>query len=370
MTRSDLAHELRMPITAILGYTNLLVEGFAGPPEHLEKLLVIRNHSEYLLRLVNHLLTRENDSLPSRVAPVDCAAVAADVVTLMRPVARAKHLTLACEPRGALPHAVPCDEMRLRQVLINLIGNALKFTNEGSVRVTLEFAREPAQALRIAVADTGIGMSPEQVAKLFQPFVQVHLSSRARGGSGLGLSTSLRLVRQLGAELTVASQPGQGSTFTLSLPAPQVRESDLAPRQAPSRPRGAGPLAGLEVLLAAAAPDDRLLVSSLLKRHGATVTLAETPDQAFDKAVASQAAKRRFQALLLDAPVPGAELAARLRRGGYDGTIIGLARSGDDAARAHCLEAGMDDILAKPLDLDRLLAAVGDAEATRPAKRS
>src|SRR5262245_2054094 len=142
---SDLAHELRAPITAILGYTNLLVEEAGASPEQLEKLLVIKNHSEYLLRLVNHLLVR-GDEPRERTGPVDAVAVAADVVTLMQPVAQAKHLALAVEPRGALPASLPSDEMRLRQVLINLVGNALKFTNEGSVRVTLEFLREPARA--------------------------------------------------------------------------------------------------------------------------------------------------------------------------------------------------------------------------------
>jgi Amt family ammonium transporter len=367
--KSDLAHELRTPITAILGYTNLLVEDFDGPPDRLEKLLVIRNHSEYLLRLVNHLLAPDAKGLPARRGPVDALAVAADVVALMRPVASAKRLSLAVESRSRLPTTVQSDELRLRQVLINLIGNALKFTNEGSVRVRVSFHCEPAPALRVEVVDTGVGMDAAQVAKLFQPFVQVHLSSRRRGGSGLGLSTSLRLVRQLGGELTVVSQPGLGTTFALSLPAPEVREADLAERTAEPPSEDAGPLAGLEFLLAAGGPDSRLLVSVALKRHGASVTLADDADAVCERALSASAAQRHFSAVLIgeDAPPGGAAKAAsRLRAAGYSGTVFALGRQGGGAPAT---DPGLDAALTLPLEIDDLLAALRAVESPTRRKR-
>lgn len=359
---SDLAHELRTPITAILGYTNLLVEDFVGPPEHLEKLLVIRNHSEYLLKLANHLLSRDAKGSLARIGPMDPVAVAEDVVELMRPVARSKRLSLGVQTVGALPPSISCDEMRLRQVLINLLGNALKFTNDGSVRVELRFVPEPVPVLRVAVADSGIGMDAEQIGRLFQPFVQVHASSKRRGGAGLGLSTSLRLVRQLGGELAVESAAGRGTTFTLTLPAPGIELRHLAVPAPRARQVGEGPLTGFDVLLADGRPDTRLIISVLLKKAGASVTLGADTESACAKAVAAKSGKRMFHVLLIDVHAPGIDgLAATrsLREGGYDGLIVGM--DPDGSARERCLDAGMDDVLVKPLDPERLIATVADA---------
>ena len=358
---SELAHELRMPITAILGYTNLLVEEFAGPAEQLEKLLIIRNHSEYLLKLVNHLLTTSEASLGFRTRDVDPVMLAADVVSLMQPALGSKPLTLSLELQGPLPQVIQSDEMRLRQILINLLGNALKFTNEGYVRLILKWQASEPVGLLLSVQDSGIGMNEQQIQRLFQPFVQVHLSSSHRTGTGLGLSTCMRLVRQLRGEVTVASQLGQGTTFTVRLPGAGVKAEELRPRSAPdSAP--AGMLAGRDFLLSVTTGDIRLLVSSSLKHHEASITLVDGAS-VVRQAMAAVAGGRPFFAILLDArqgSATGLEQARSLRAAGYHGPVLGL---GDDAGQqAAAQAAGMDAILELPLDIAHLLTVIATSD--------
>lgn len=352
----ELAHELRTPITAILGYTNLLVEQHAGSADSLEKLLVIRNHSEYLLKLVNHLLTDPAAGLPGRRQPLDPVAVAMDVVQLMQPVARRKGLELSVRPEGPMPETIPSDEMRLRQVLINLLGNAVKFTNEGYIRLRL---RADGGHFQMAVEDTGVGMDEAQQRQLFQPFVQVHVTSRRRGGTGLGLSTCQRLARQLGGEISCSSQRGQGTTFTLRLPLPEAVPLRVHPLPTP---RG-GSLLGHELLLAATAGDSLLLTSAVLKKEDASITLTADAETTVDKAMGSQRSGRTFAAVLLDDSVPDfLALARHLRALGYRGRILSLGPD-SPAHRRMCLEAGMDGVLPKPVAVPSLLQALSQGSA-------
>ncbi len=362
----DLAHELRTPITAILGYTNLLVEAFSGTPQDLEKLLVIRNHSEYLLRLVNHLLTDPGAGLPVRQQQVDVLALALDVTALMQGVASGKGLTLEVKADGALPQTIQTDDLRLRQVLINLMSNALQYTNEGFVRLTLRLEREPKPCLEFRLEDSGAGMDAEQQKLLFKPFVQVHLSSRSRGGIGLGLSTSMRLARQLGGELGVASQSGQGSTFTLRLPL----AGELSPMRLHATPSVPGGLLfGRELLLAAIGGDQLLMTSAILKRQDASITLCTDADAAVQKALGSLRAGRAFAAILIDDTLPDVlGLARRLRLGGFEGCIISLGED-CDSRRRNCREAGCDAVLAKPVDVTLLLAAINRHAVPTPLER-
>ena len=362
---SELAHELRMPITAILGYTNLLVEEFAGPAQQLEKLLIIRNHSEYLLKLVNHLLTTPQAALGFRAVDLDPVLLASDVVSLMQPALGSKSLTLSVVLQGPLPVVISSDEMRLRQILINLLGNALKFTNEGYVRLILKWQTTDPVGMLFSIEDSGIGMNEQQVQRLFQPFVQVHLSSSHRTGAGLGLSTCLRLVRQLHGEVTVVSQLGQGTTFTVRLPAAGVKAEDLRLRSAPGSAPG-GVLAGREILLSVDSGDIRLLVSSSLKHHEASITLVEGGNLV-TRAMASVAAGRAFFAIMLDARhgnVSGLEQARGLRASGYHGPVLGLGDD-DPQQQAAARAAGMDAILSLPLDIARLLSVIATSDSVQ-----
>jgi Amt family ammonium transporter len=359
---SDLAHELRTPITAILGYTNLLVEDFDGPADQLEKLLIIRNHSEYLLRLVNHLLSNPQDGMEVRPLPIDPVTLADEVVALMRPAIGKRHLTLGLELHGPLPQSIHSDEMRLRQVLINLLGNALKFTNEGYVKVGLRWQNEAPASLLITVADTGIGMDEVQLQSIFRPYVQVHSSSQRRGGAGLGLSTCSRLVRQLNGTLSVVSRPGLGTTFSVVLPGTGVSARDLSERSTSQTP-ASGLLSGKEILLSVSQADTRLLVSALLKGHDASLTLVESTGLV-EMALASVGAERPFAMILLDGQSSsgsGVVGARALRAAGYHGPLVALGEDGDENWQ-RCRQAGFDALLSIPIDIERLLTVISDSE--------
>lgn len=348
---AELAHELRMPVTAILGYANLLLEDGLEAADRHEKLLVIRNHGEHLLRLVNHLLSGQGST--PRPAAVDPLELAADIAGLLEPVARAKGVSLVVEPDGPLPATVVVDEMRTRQVLINLLGNAVKFTNEGGVRLRIGWTAEP-PTLSYSVVDTGIGMDEEQLARIGQPFVQVHLSSQRRGGNGLGLATCHRLARRLGGELRITSQRGRGTTATVAIPVTGVRAADVGPRATSAAP--AGPVAGADFLLLARSRDAQLLVSVQLKSGGAALTLVEDAAAADAFAASAAAGGRPFAAILVDEPDTAAcAAAARMRpRAGCPLIALGRASAAD----------GWDAVLAKPLDLETL------GQALRAAERS
>ena len=230
---ANVSHEIRTPLTAILGYAELLLrEGDSGaiPAGYAGTLLTIRRNGEHLLDIINDILDFSKiaagtfDVERVAVAPV---ALVSDVVALMSIRAEAKHLSLAVECEPPLPEKFETDPRRLRQVLVNLIGNALKFTDKGRVvlRVTGRAdARGP--RVRFEICDTGIGISEEQMARLFQPFAQADASTARRyGGTGLGLSICKHLVELLDGEIGAQSRPGEGSTFWVELPADPLEVS-------------------------------------------------------------------------------------------------------------------------------------------------
>ncbi len=354
---SELAHELRTPITAILGYTNLLLEGEVSREDAHEKLLVIRNHSEYLLKLVNYLLSERAGGLPPRRARLDPLALAEEVASLVEPLARRKGLALCVASAGPVPVEITTDEMRLRQILINLLGNALKFTNEGSVRIVLALAPQGAAALTLAVTDTGIGMHAGQLARLFQPFVQLHSSARRQGGSGLGLSTSLRLARQLDGDLAVASNPGQGTTATVSVPLTADQLAHARERH-PATQAPLGALHGSELLLVGAGRECLLMASAILKRQQASITPAPDAAQAASAVKRAVEGGRPFAAVLIDEDSGEIlALARTLRALEYRGRILSLESDGP-RHRPSRQEAGIDAIVTKPVQAKELIAAI------------
>ncbi|MHB8903302.1 MAG: sensor histidine kinase, partial [Thermoguttaceae bacterium] len=220
---ANMSHEIRTPMTAILGYAELLLreEGAPGDSElHRESLEAIRRNGEHLLNLINDILDLSKvESGKMEIQPVRCSPfeLVAEVGSLMRMRAESKQVRLATEVSGPLPETIFTDPLRIRQVLINLAGNAIKFTDRGEIRIAVRLAGEAdAPRLQFDVSDTGIGMSQEQVERLFQPFTQVDSSAARRfGGTGLGLSISMRLAEALGGTIKVRSALGSGSTFTV-----------------------------------------------------------------------------------------------------------------------------------------------------------
>ncbi len=230
---ANMSHEIRTPMTSILGYAELLQQGDLEGPLAGEALLTIRRNGEHLLTIINDILDVskiEAGKLVVERIPCNPGELLEEVMQLMRPRAEVKELSLELELDPDLPESILTDATRLRQILINLLGNALKFTEEGGVRVTAQALdpRGPAPRLRVDVCDSGIGMTLAQSARVFEPFQQADCSTTRRfGGTGLGLAISRRLAEMLGGGIQVVSAPNSGATFTLTIDAP------LAPAQQP-----------------------------------------------------------------------------------------------------------------------------------------
>jgi signal transduction histidine kinase len=232
---ANMSHELRTPLNAIIGYSDLLIEEAAeqADPSTTVDLRRIKGAGEHLLGLISDILDIariEAGRLDLSPAPVDLAELLESVLASVRPLAERNRNALEHRLAPELP-VIVADEVRLRQILINLLGNACKFTEAGEVTLSVSVAVGEASAtVLFAVRDTGIGMNREQLGRIFAPFVQVDPQARRRrGGSGLGLAIARELARMMGGEITVTSSPGRGSTFTLHLPVASLpRSADYA----------------------------------------------------------------------------------------------------------------------------------------------
>lgn len=224
---ATISHELRTPLNAILGYTQSLERADALPKEEAQQIAIIHDSAEHLLTLINDLLDlakSEYVELELALLPVPLRQIARDVINLLRPRADEKGLRLRCQIEPGVPEMFETDRRRLRQVLTNLIGNAVKFTDSGSVELRLSLS---GPAVRFQVSDTGCGMTPEELAKLFRPFQQVGNLAHRQEGSGLGLAISGKIVEALGGKLQVESQAGKGSTFWFELALPAQESAAL-----------------------------------------------------------------------------------------------------------------------------------------------
>jgi signal transduction histidine kinase/ActR/RegA family two-component response regulator len=356
-----MSHEIRTPMTAILGFADeLLAEAEAAQPERsgAAALRTIKRNGEHLLRILDDVLDAakiESGKLQLEIRACSPTELADDVVELLRGRAESKGLRLVVEPQANAPHAVSTDPTRARQILVNLVGNAIKFTEQGEVRVRVSGDGERAV---FDVVDTGIGIAPEQQAKLFEPFTQADGSlGRRFGGTGLGLSISRKLARVLGGNVTVESVAGRGSTFRATLGA-AVKGAAIA-NPAPAEPAQTT-LHG-RVLLAEDGVDNRALLERVLRRAGLHVELAENGREAHAKAMSATLSGTPFDVVLLDVEMPemsGNEAASALRADGYDGPIVALTAHTGVAEREACLSAGCDDVAGKPIDRAVLLAAL------------
>jgi len=371
---ANVSHEIRTPMTAILGYTDVLAEPGLDERERREAIDTLRRNGQQLLALVNDMLDLsriEAGALPVRRADVEPIPVVQQVVALLRERARAKGLALDLSLAPDLPRTLWTDPVRLQQVLVNLVGNAIKFTEQGGVRVvvSVEPAR-PHARLRFDVIDSGIGIAPADQRRIFEPFSQVDDSeSRRYGGTGLGLTISSRLAQDLGGELRLRSEPGRGSTFSLLLPlrepSAEERESaepaSLPPapiarvaRSAPAEPRLRG-----RVLVAEDGADNQRLIERLLSRAGLEVEIAANGRHAVDRVLAVRTGPQAFDAVLMDMQMPeldGYAATQALRDGGYERPIIALSAHAMHEDRERCFTAGCDDFAPKPIDRDQLLA--------------
>ncbi len=370
---ANMSHEIRTPLTAILGYVDLIAEGCPGQCAFGTDTLVhyvdtVARNARYLLQLINDILDLSRiEAGRLQVERVRCSVpeLLADVESLMRVRAAAKALALTVECHGPVPETIHTDPTRLRQILINLLGNAIKFTETGSVRLTARLLEEA--FLEFAVSDTGIGMPPEQLAQLFRPFGQGDDSVHRRfGGSGLGLSISRRLARMLGGAITVESRPGAGSTFRVTVAAGPLKDVRFVEYNARARaeqatPRTAGARLGGRILLAEDGPDNQRLIALFLRQAGAEVAAVEDGQLAVEAALRARDSGRPFDVILMDMQMPrldGYEATRRLRQRGYAGPIIALTAHAMAADRVRCLAAGCDDFATKPIERAKLVAII------------
>ncbi|QDV40478.1 Aerobic respiration control sensor protein ArcB [Stieleria neptunia] len=368
---ANMSHEIRTPMTAILGYADLLGD-LTDNEEAKQHLQTIRRNGDYLLEIINDILDLskiEAGKLDVQYDNFDPHRLIEDVRSIMEVRASEENLTLNVQYQGKTPRLIHSDAKRLKQILINLVGNAIKFTRQGGVQIRVRF-ESSSQQLLLDVIDTGIGIPDEQLEKLFKPFSQGDASvTRNFGGTGLGLAISQRLAETLGGSITVNSTVGVGSTFTVSIDTGNIATSDLVDYSnletddATETTTAEGAITRLpwHVLVVDDRRDIRFLSKHILTQSGATVDECEDGLHAVNYITACMAGGDCPDLILLDMQMPnldGYSTAAKLRTLGYTGPIIALTADAMQGDMNKCLEAGCNDYLSKPIDKALMLEKV------------
>jgi signal transduction histidine kinase len=380
---ANMSHEIRTPMTAILGFAEALAEPDLPEAVRRDATDTICRNGHYLLNIINDILDLSKidaGRVELEHALFSPIQLIADVKSLMSVRAKERGLRLTTEFVGRLPDTITGSPTRLKQILVNLVGNAIKFTESGSVRLVTRCVLpgeegSPAGVtepmLQFDVCDTGTGIQPHELARLFQPFSQADSSTTRRfGGTGLGLAISRRLARLLGGDITVESEPGHGSTFRVVVatgPLDGVRFLEH-PEQAAlesKQPAGieicAAARLDCRVLLAEDGPDNQRLIATILRRAGADVTVVENGQAAVDEALAARRAGAPFDVILMDMQMPvldGYGATALLRAEGYTRPIVALTAHAMTQERDRCLAAGCDEHATKPINRNELLEVV------------
>ncbi len=381
---ANMSHEIRTPMTAILGFADLLLHDDETSDSRKQRnaaLQAIYRNGEHLLTIVNDILDLskiESAGMRCEHIPVSPDEVVRDVVVMMSDRAETKGWgrRVSCHP--SVPQLILSDPIRLRQILINLVGNAVKFTTEGEVVIGLSFERsaETSGTLCISVRDTGIGVAPEKLKMLFDPFTQANASTTRRfGGSGLGLAISKRLAELLGGAIEVESTEGRGSTFTLRV-VTETPPSDGTDLESGSRPGYSGrkgatqsdrvrerPLSGFRILLAEDGIDNQRLITLILRKAGAEVEVVENGQEAVDVGLAADQGDAPFDLILMDMQMPvmdGYCATTTLRHRGFRRPIIALTANAMSEERGKCLDVGCDDYIAKPIQRDHFVTTLAE----------
>ncbi len=352
---ATMSHEIRTPLNAVIGFSELLQNRGLSEKEQMEYLRSIHFAGTALLRLINDILDLSKiEAGQVRIVPekMDLTTLCSEMQSIFMQKAREKNLVFRLSHSGDLP-LLYLDNQRMRQVLLNLLGNAIKFTDEGSVTLETEFMPEDAAhgTLVIRVRDTGIGISEESRAKIFEPFVQDNASrDRAYQGTGLGLSISSRLVRKMGGDLQVESEVGRGSCFTITLH--PVRFSRRVEEPAAVSETAVAGQEHLRVLLVDDVPMNLKVLSALLRRLGIQGRTASSGAEALH-------ILKEFtpQVILSDMWMPGmsgAQLAAEIRRKPQGGEILLVALTADTEANTTFSMHDFNAIILKPVTIEKL----------------
>jgi CheY-like chemotaxis protein/HPt (histidine-containing phosphotransfer) domain-containing protein len=305
------------------------------------------------------------------IAPtqVSLAELVADVLSLFRPLAADKGLSLEVRCVGRVPETITSDPTRLRQIFVNLLGNAVKFTAAGKIEIFLSSkdASAPEPRLKVEISDTGTGLTEEQQQKLFRPFSQADGStSRRYGGTGLGLVISRKLARALGGDVTVKSLPRRGSTFTVEVATGDISSVPMVEELATAvatddEPSSRLPKIDGRILLAEDGADNQDLFRVILERAGADLVIAKNGAAAIEAAHLSRDNGNPFDLVLMDMQMPeldGYAATARLRKDGWKGPIVAFTAHAMRGDRERCIAAGCDDVITKPVSRKRLLSEV------------
>ena len=394
MFLANMSHEIRTPMTAILGFVDLLTEEQKDLAEREFIVNAIRRNGKHLLTIINDILDLSKiEAGGMGVEIISCAPlnIIQDVVSFMQPQALDRGLELFVELKSPIPETIETDPTRLRQILMNLIGNSIKFTEHGGVKVLVHFTNQPMEPrvepdqsdaapapnrIQVQVMDTGIGIDDVQRQKLFHPFTQADASTTRRfGGTGLGLTISRRLSRMLGGDIFSSSQAGLGSMFTVEIGIGNANLDRMITVLTPQTPvhleskskiQSEDPQqiihnAKTSVLVAEDGEDNQRLMVHHLTRAGMKITVANNGHEAVDLAIAAQKQGRAPDVILMDMQMPvmdGYEATEKLRSLGWKGAIIAITAHAMNGDRDRCMKSGCDEYLTKPIEKDALIQAV------------
>lgn len=377
---ANMSHEIRTPLAAVMGFAELIARSQPENSENRELVGGIERNGALLLRLIDDILDLskiEANKLEMESTELDLQELLKDIQTTLSFRAQEKGLILDFKAPQDYPFSHTSDPTRIKQILLNIIGNAIKFTANGKVEVRiacLEEADGATDRLRVQVSDSGVGMTPQQTERLFQPFGQADPSTRRQfGGSGLGLMISRQIARALGGDIRlVSSAPGKGSTFLIEIKLPRLvtapafvaspaidpADPGAMPASKPAKPAvNMVNLSGKQILAVDDSPDNLTLVSLYLKGSGAEVSFAESALDAI-----GEVKNRNFDLILMDVQMPGMdgnEATVEIRRMGYQGPILALTAHAIRSEQDKCKKAGCDGVLTKPVSRAALLDKIG-----------
>ena len=373
---ANMSHEIRTPIAAILGYTDLLLDPKRARSDRFNDLQAIRRNGKHLLELISDVLDLskiEAGRIEVEKIETNIARLAAEVISMTRPKAIEKELKLKLEFLSPVPRHVSTDPLRLRQILVNLVGNAIKFTEKGEVVVSVK-SDGPSDLntlISFDIRDSGVGMTEEQQSRLFKPFVQADASTtRQFGGTGLGLTISRQLAKLLGGDICVSSKSGHGSTFTITIDVGRSEPEDfitgmtevLTPSVSPvPRESQKADLTEIRVLLAEDGIDNREILTAYLKAAGAHVRSVENGREAVNAALSAVEKGEPFDVIVMDMQMPvldGYAATSELRVRGYSGAILALTANAMCDDRAKCISSGCDSYLSKPVERHSFLQTI------------
>ena len=357
---ANMSHEIRTPLTTVIGYSEMALDTDQTTEQRLSALTIIQSSSRHLLNLINNILDFSKidaNELEIECIEMDPVKMVAEVESIINIQAKKKSLEFIVKYESVLPALIRSDPIRIKQILLNLCSNAIKFTEQGSVHVNVKFD-EPLKMLSIIVADTGIGMTEEQCQKVFLPFKQADSSvTRKFGGTGLGLSLSSQLANLLHCHLSVQSVPNKGSRFILKIPCKNLdgdspmccRIENTSQQESTTSDLATNhqPLLSGDILLAEDNEINQLLISKYLKKMGANVTIANNGQEAVEKAT-----EKEFDLIYMDMQMPvmsGTDAIKTLRNKGYSKPIVVLTANTTKEDRLNCSNSGSDEFITKPI---------------------